>query len=72
MSLQQSLADFTRYCRQHLRGDEKGEAQIFLDRLFSAFGFSEGLRGAGVMATKPSVAAHFRTGLVTEDCVRMG
>jgi type II restriction/modification system DNA methylase subunit YeeA len=47
MSLQQSLADFTRYCRQHLRGDEKGEAQIFLDRLFTAFGFSEGLKGAG-------------------------
>ncbi len=45
--VRQSLADFTRYCRQHLRGDEKGEAQIFLDRLFTAFGFPEGLKGAG-------------------------
>lgn len=46
-TLRSQLADFTRYCRRHLRGDEKGEAQIFLDRLFTAFGFAEGLKGAG-------------------------
>ncbi len=45
--IQQSLTDFTRYCRQHLRGDEKGEAQIFLDRFFTALGYLDGLKGAG-------------------------
>ena len=46
-NLDQSLADFCAYCEKHIRGDEKGEAQIFLDRLFTAFGFAEGLKGAG-------------------------
>lgn len=31
------LAEFTTWCQNHLAGDEKGEAQIFLDRLFQAF-----------------------------------
>lgn len=32
------LTDFVDWCRQHITGDEKGEAQIFLDHLFQAFG----------------------------------
>jgi hypothetical protein len=32
------LAAFTEWAAQNIRGDEKGEAQIFLDRLFQAFG----------------------------------
>lgn len=47
MSPNPPLADFVAYCQKHLRGDEKGEAQIFLDRLFTAFGYAEGLKGAG-------------------------
>ncbi len=35
---QQRLAEFTAWAAQHICGDEKGEAQIFLDRLFQAFG----------------------------------
>ena len=35
---QQRLAEFVAWTSQHIRGDEKGEAQIFLDRLFQAFG----------------------------------
>jgi len=35
---QQRLAEFVAYVGAHMRGDEKGEAQIFLDRLFQAFG----------------------------------
>jgi hypothetical protein len=31
------LALFTSWSQQHIKGDEKGEAQIFLDRLFQAF-----------------------------------
>lgn len=34
----QRLAEFASWSAQHIRGDEKGEAQIFLDRLFQAFG----------------------------------
>ncbi|MBS0437106.1 MAG: class I SAM-dependent DNA methyltransferase [Proteobacteria bacterium] len=36
---QQALGAFVSWVRTHLRGDEKGEAQIFLDRLFQAFGW---------------------------------
>lgn len=32
------LAEFTTWCAKHITGDEKGQAQIFLDRLFQAFG----------------------------------
>lgn len=32
------LAEFTAWCRKHVTGDEKAQAQIFLDRLFQAFG----------------------------------
>jgi SAM-dependent methyltransferase len=46
-TLRQSLSEFVSYCQKHLKGDEKGEAQIFLDRLFTAFGYAEGLKGAG-------------------------
>ena len=35
---QQRLAEFTAWAAQHIRGDEKGEAHIFLDHLFRAFG----------------------------------
>jgi hypothetical protein len=39
------IADFVEY-RKILDGDEKGEAQVFLDRLFWAFGLV-GVREAG-------------------------
>lgn len=34
----QKLADFVAWTAAHIKGDEKGDAQIFLDRLFQAFG----------------------------------
>jgi type II restriction/modification system DNA methylase subunit YeeA len=34
----ESLTEFQNYVRDHISGDEKGEAQVFLDRLFIAFG----------------------------------
>jgi len=40
------LDDFVRWVAQHIKGDEKGEAQIYLDRLFQAFG-QRGIREAG-------------------------
>ncbi|MFF9259989.1 MULTISPECIES: DNA methyltransferase [Streptomyces] len=45
-TLRAQLDTFVRYRKEHLSGDEKGEAQIFLDRLFQAFGH-EGVREAG-------------------------
>ena len=40
------LAEFSAWVSAHLRGDEKGEAQVFLDRLFRAFGHA-GVAEAG-------------------------
>jgi hypothetical protein len=48
------LSEFVAWCAKHITGDEKGEAQLFLDRLFQAFGHA-GLKEAG--ATLESVAA---------------
>jgi hypothetical protein len=31
------LTAFTTWCQNHILGDEKGQAQIFLDRIFQAF-----------------------------------
>jgi hypothetical protein len=35
---EQLLSDFVDWSRRHVTGDEKGQAQVFLDRLFRAFG----------------------------------
>ncbi len=40
------LQDFVRYVQDHIRGDEKSEAQSFLNRWFRAFGH-EGAIEAG-------------------------
>jgi hypothetical protein len=40
------LTEFSTWVAAHIRGDEKGEAQVFLDRLFQAFGH-KGLMEAG-------------------------
>ncbi|HQZ43542.1 MAG TPA: hypothetical protein PK735_11700, partial [Flavobacteriales bacterium] len=41
------LESFVEYCNTHIRGDEKGEAQTFLDRFFTALGHTDGHKGAG-------------------------
>ncbi|WP_110092151.1 DNA methyltransferase [Streptomyces himastatinicus] len=45
-ALRSRLAEFVRYRQEHLSGDEKGEAQVYLDRFFRALGH-EGVREAG-------------------------
>jgi SAM-dependent methyltransferase len=45
--IEQSIQKFVDYTKKHIRGDEKGEAQIFIDHFFIALGFEEGLKGAG-------------------------
>lgn len=44
--LRDRLQGFVRYCREYLTGDEKGESQVYLERLFVALGH-EGLHQAG-------------------------
>ncbi|WP_017716374.1 DNA methyltransferase [Kamptonema formosum] len=44
----ESLQKFVTYWKQHITGDEKGEAQVFLDRFFQAFGH-EGALEAGAI-----------------------
>lgn len=34
----QRLAAFVDWCSHHITGDERGQARVFLDRLFQAFG----------------------------------
>jgi SAM-dependent methyltransferase len=46
MTKEERLLEFTAWCAKHITGDEKGEAQIFLDRLFQAFG-QGGIKEAG-------------------------
>jgi hypothetical protein len=43
----EKLAAFTAWARAHITGDEKGQAQIFLDRLFIAFGHAGSLDVGG-------------------------
>ncbi len=42
-----ALTDFVNYCNKHIKGDEKGEAQVFLERFFIALGYEDGYKGAG-------------------------
>ena len=43
MPSRDKLIEFTAWCQKHITGDEKGQAQIFLDRPFQAFGHAGGL-----------------------------
>lgn len=43
MSIEQRLRDFVDWWREHIKGDEKSEAQIFLDHLMRAFGHAGAL-----------------------------
>ena len=40
MLSKERLAEFVTWSEKHITGDEKGQAQIFLDRLFQAMGQS--------------------------------
>ena len=46
-SRSEKLAAFTVWAGAHITGDEKGQAQIFLDRLFQAFGHAGSLDVGG-------------------------
>ncbi len=54
------LQDFVTWSAAHITGDEKGQAQIFLDRLFRAFGQKGSLDVGGT--------AEMRIRKASEDC----
>ena len=45
------IREFVAFVRQHLTGDEKGEAQIFCERLFQAFGHAGVFEAGGNSAS---------------------
>lgn len=47
----ENLQNFVYFCKQHIRGDEKGESQTFLNHFFRAFGH-EGALQAGATFEK--------------------
>jgi type II restriction/modification system DNA methylase subunit YeeA len=44
----ETLQEFVNYCQEYIKGDEKGEAQIFLEKFFQAFGH-KGTKEAGAI-----------------------
>ena len=52
MSIEQTLRDFVAWWREHIKGDEKGEAQIFLDHLMRAFGHEGAIEAGGRYETR--------------------
>jgi hypothetical protein len=47
-----SLQDFVDWSAAHIKGDEKGDAQVFLDNLFRAFGQKGALDVGGTFETR--------------------
>jgi len=64
---QQHLQAFVDWTHQHITGDEKGEAQIFLDRLLQAFGHG-GIKDAGA-TLEMQVRSRDRKGTAFADLV---
>lgn len=63
----QQLAQFVEWVRAHIKGDEKGEAQVFLDHFFRAFGH-DGVLEAGAILEK-RVKPRGDRGTTFADCV---
>ena len=64
------LSEFAAWCAKHIAGDEKGEAQLFLDHLFRAFGHA-GLKEAGAtLEFRVAKATESRRGTAFADLVR--
>jgi hypothetical protein len=53
----QRLRQFAAWVAEHVTGDEKGQAQLFVDRLFQAFGQKGALEVGGPGALPGSTAS---------------
>lgn len=58
-AVDQKIADFVEYIAM-LKGDEKGEAQVFCDRLFQAFGWSSAMSAGAVLEQRIKVPVGIR------------
>lgn len=68
-----SLSKFVTFCKQHIKGEEKKEAQTFLDRFFRAFGhegaleagatYEEAICATAPRARSPRVVRRVKQGL---------
>ena len=65
----QRLSEFVAWTRKHIKGDEKSEAQIFLDRLFQAFGRPGILEVGGQCEFRIRKAREDGSGTAFADCV---
>jgi hypothetical protein len=74
MSGREKLAEFIAGCQRHITGDEKDQAQIFLDRLFQAFVQPGSLPGHPVNGLRPGVAGIFELSklLPAGECPDLG
>jgi len=63
------LQRFAQWCQQHIKGDEKSEAQIFLDRFFQAFGHDGLFEAGGSAEFRIKKAAEDGGGTSFADCV---
>jgi hypothetical protein len=54
MPSREKLADFVAWVKQHLTGDEKGQAQLYLERLFQAFDHAELKEAGATLDNRPS------------------
>lgn len=43
MNIKENLQKFITFCKEHITGQERKEAQIFIDRFFKAFGYDGAL-----------------------------
>jgi SAM-dependent methyltransferase len=70
---EQRLKEFVDYYTKYITGDEKGEAHVFLDRLFVAFGYPDGIKGAaGVSEKRIKFTEHEKTSTRFADLVIEG
>ena len=65
---QQKLEDFVAWVAQNITGYEKGEAQVFLDRLFQAFGQPGTLDIGGKFEFRIRKANEDGGGIAFADC----
>jgi hypothetical protein len=65
----QKLADFADWAKQYITGDEKGQAQIYLDRLFQAFGQKGSLDVGGTPEFRVRKASEDGGGVAFADYV---
>ncbi|MBI5671537.1 MAG: class I SAM-dependent DNA methyltransferase [Chloroflexi bacterium] len=69
LTREQQLHGFVEWWRSYCKGDEKGEAQMFLDRLFRALGYDGALEAGGVFEERVKRQRDGKTSVAFADYV---